>query len=67
VEQDNSNVRLEILNSEGTVIKTLVDNPHAKGIWKYPITDAGVYNDGMRYMRLKINESYGVKRILKDK
>ena len=67
MDQDNSNVRLEILNSEGTVTKTLVDNPHAKGIWKYPITDAGVYNDGMHYMRLKINESFMVKRILKGK
>jgi len=67
VEQDNSNVRLEILDSEGIVIKTLVDNPHAKGIWKYPVTNTGIYNNGMHYMRLKINESFMVKRILKDK
>jgi hypothetical protein len=67
VQEDNSSVKLEILNNEGVVIKTLVDNPHAKGIWKYPVTDVGMYNGGMHYMRLKINESFMVKRILKDK
>jgi len=67
VPEENSQVRLEILDSDGTVVKKVVDNPHAKGQWKYPVNNFEIYNDGMYFIRLKINESFMTHRILKEK
>ena len=66
VPEENSQVRLEILDGDGAVLKKLVDNPHAKGQWKYPVSNFEAYNNGMNYIRLKINESFVVKRILQS-
>lgn len=65
VEESNSHVRLEILDRNGSVVKTIVENPHAKGQWKYPVSNFDSFNDGMHYVRLKVNEKFMAKRILK--
>lgn len=65
IAEDNSQVRLEILDSNGSVVRKIVENPHAKGLWKYPVGNFGVFNDGMHYVRLKVNETFMAKKILK--
>jgi hypothetical protein len=67
VDEDNSKVRLEILDRNGAVVKTIVENPHAKGHWEYPVSNFDDFNDGMHYVRLKVNEMFMTKRIFERK
>lgn len=67
VDEDNSQVRLEILDGNGGVVKTIVENPHAKGQWKYPVSNFADFNDGMHYVRLKVNEMFMTKRVFGSK
>ncbi|SDG11718.1 hypothetical protein SAMN04487996_11592 [Dyadobacter soli] len=64
VKEDASHVRLELVDESGTVLKTLVDNPHAKGRWKYHSGKLGPETQ-ILLCRLKVNELYTVKRLLK--
>ena len=64
VKENAVHVRLEFIDESGRVLKTLVDNPHSKGQWKYY---SGKLGGGVQtlFCRLKVNELYTVKRLLK--
>lgn len=64
VADDNSYVKLEIVNRQGTVLKTVVDNPHAKGKWQYEVKELPDSSIDILFCRLKINESYTIKKLL---
>ena len=63
VPNDNSYVKLEIINTQGSVVKTVVDNPHAKGKWQYMVKELPDNPDGLLFCRLKVNESYTIKKL----
>ncbi|MCE7058707.1 sialate O-acetylesterase [Dyadobacter sp. CY343] len=65
VRDDNSHVKLEIVDLSGRVIKTIVDNPHAKGKWTYQSGEINSVTGKMLFCRLKVNDTYMLKRILK--
>lgn len=60
---DNSYVKLEIINTQGNVVKTVVNNPHAKGKWQYTVKELPDNPDGLLFCRLKVNESYTIKKL----
>jgi hypothetical protein len=64
VPDENSHVKLEVVNSQGNVLKTVVDNPHAKGKWQYEVRELPDNLDEILFCRLKINESYTVKKLV---
>jgi hypothetical protein len=64
VPDENSHVRLEVMNSQGTVLKTVVDNPHAKGKWQYEVKELPDNGSEILFCRLKINENYTVKKLV---
>ncbi len=64
VPDENSHVRLDIINSQGTILKTVVDNPHAKGKWRYEVKELPANQSEILFCRLKINESYTVKKLV---
>lgn len=64
VPDENSQVRLDIMNSQGTVLKTVVDNPHAKGKWRYEVKELPDNQGEILFCRLKINENYTVKKLV---
>ncbi|WP_223400598.1 sialate O-acetylesterase [Dyadobacter fermentans] len=63
VPDDNSYVKLEIVNTQGSVVKTVVNNPHAKGKWQYTVKELPDNPDGLLFCRLKVNESYTIKKL----
>ncbi|WP_353721822.1 T9SS type A sorting domain-containing protein [Dyadobacter sp. 676] len=64
VPEDGSHVKLELVDVAGRVLKTIVDNPHAKGRWKYC---SGKLDSGVRttLCRLKVNDLYTIKKLVK--
>ncbi|MCF0068873.1 sialate O-acetylesterase [Dyadobacter sp. CY261] len=64
VPNENSYVKLDIINCQGNVLKTVVDNPHAKGKWQYEIKELPDSVNEILYCRLKINENYTVRKLL---
>lgn len=64
VPDDNSYVKLEIINKQGNILKTVVDNPHAKGKWQYEVKELPDCPGEILFCRLKINENYTVKKLL---
>lgn len=64
VPDENSHVKLEVVNSQGNVLKKVVDNPHAKGKWQYEVRGLPDNLDEILFCRLKINESYTVKKLV---
>lgn len=64
VKEDGSHVKLELVDVSGRVLKTIVDNPHAKGRWKYY---SGKFDAGIQttLCRLKVNNLYTVKKLIK--
>ncbi|KAA0993838.1 sialate O-acetylesterase [Dyadobacter aurulentus] len=64
VPEENTEVRLEIINMQGKVLKTVVDNPHAKGKWEYEVTELPDTSGEILLCRLKVNESYTVKKLV---
>ncbi|WP_229241032.1 T9SS type A sorting domain-containing protein [Dyadobacter sp. SG02] len=65
VPQDNCHVQLEIMDIQGAVLKTVVNNPHAKGKWQYEVQGLPDTYDDILFCRLKVNESYTVKKLLR--
>ena len=64
VPDDNSYVKLEIINKQGSILRTVVDNPHAKGKWQYEVKELPDSSIDILFCRLKINESYTIKKLL---
>ncbi|MHA4742560.1 sialate O-acetylesterase [Dyadobacter sp. MSC1_007] len=64
VKEDGSQVRLELIDLSGKILKTIADNPHAKGRWKYY---SGRIGDGVQttFCRLKVNDLYTLKKLIK--
>jgi hypothetical protein len=64
VKEDGSYVKLDLIDLSGRLLKTIVDNPHAKGRWKYYSgkLDAGVETV---FCRLKVNDLYTIKKLIK--
>lgn len=52
------------MNNQGTVLKTVVDNPHAKGKWRYEVKELPDNQGEILFCRLKINENYTVKKLV---
>ncbi|WP_235160423.1 sialate O-acetylesterase [Dyadobacter sp. CY351] len=64
VPENNSQVRLEIVNMQGEIVKTVVDNPHAKGKWQYEVQNLPDQSTEILFCRLKINEHSTIKKLL---
>lgn len=64
VADDNSYVKLEVVNNQGTVLKTVVNNPHAKGKWQYEVKELPESQSDILFCRLKVNESYTIKKLV---
>ncbi|WP_026628560.1 sialate O-acetylesterase [Dyadobacter alkalitolerans] len=64
VPDENSLVKLEIIDGQGRVIKTVVDNPHAKGKWHYEVQNLPNQSTEILFCRLKINEHSTVRKLL---
>jgi hypothetical protein len=65
VPEENSQVRLEVIDSQGRIWKTIVNNPHAKGKWQYEIKELPDNSGEILFCRLKVNESYTVKKLVR--
>lgn len=65
VPEENSDVRLDIIDMQGNIVKTVVNNPHAKGKWQYEIKELSGNVNGPLFCRLKINESFTVKKLVR--
>lgn len=65
VKNDGSHVKLELIDVSGRVLKTIVDNTHAKGRWKYY---SGKMESGVQtaLCRLKVNDLYTVKKLVRN-
>ncbi len=63
VHEDGSHVQLELVDVAGRVLKTIVDNPHSKGRWKY---QSGKLDAGTQtlFCRLKVNDLYTIKKLI---
>lgn len=64
VPDENSHVKLDVVNSQGNVLKTVVDNPHAKGKWQYEVRELPDNLNEILFCRLKINDNYTVKKLV---
>lgn len=64
VPDENSHIRLDIMDKHGTVLQTVVDNPHAKGKWQYEVRELSDNPGEILFCRLKINENYTVKKLV---
>lgn len=64
VPEENSHVKLDIIDTHGNVIKTVVNNPHAKGKWQYEVKQLPDNLSEILFCRLNINESYTVKKLV---
>lgn len=64
VPEENSEVKLDIVDIQGNVIRTVVDNPHAKGNWQYQVKELPDNVGGILFCRLKVNEGYTVKKLV---
>ncbi|WP_221392842.1 sialate O-acetylesterase [Dyadobacter sp. NIV53] len=64
VQNANSQVLLEIVDINGRVIKTIVENPHSKGRWKYQVNNFSETSGVIYFCRLKIDELSLVKKII---
>lgn len=64
MQEDGSHVKLELIDIAGNALKTIVDNPHAKGRWKYHSgkLDAA---PGIVFCRLKVNDLYTIRKLVK--
>ncbi|MCF2486752.1 sialate O-acetylesterase [Dyadobacter sp. CY347] len=64
VPENNSQVRLEIVNTKGEIVKTVVDNPHAKGKWLYEVRNLPDRSSEILFCRLKINEHFTIRKLV---
>ncbi|MBO0950625.1 sialate O-acetylesterase [Fibrella forsythiae] len=64
VPQAASDVRVEIIDSEGRIIYTVVDAQHDKGLWKHPIKNLNLVGNQVYFCRLKVNDLFTVKKLL---
>ncbi|GHB55710.1 hypothetical protein GCM10007390_06170 [Persicitalea jodogahamensis] len=60
-----SDVRLDIVDEKGVVMKVITDNIHATGNWKYPISGANFTANSIYFCRLKVGDIYTIKKIIK--
>ncbi|MBO9616583.1 MAG: T9SS type A sorting domain-containing protein, partial [Dyadobacter sp.] len=64
VPRENSHVRLDIIDKQGKILQTVVNNPHAKGKWQYDVRELSPGPEETLFCRLKIDESYTVKKLV---
>ena len=65
VSEPNSDVRLEIIDQSGKIVKVITDNPHAVGVWKYPVSGLNLTANQIYYCRLKVKQVSTVKKLIK--
>lgn len=65
VPEENCQVKLDVIDIQGMVLKTVVNNPHAKGKWQYEVKELPENPDGVLFCRLKINDSYTVRKLVR--
>lgn len=61
---NDSPVRLDIVNVQGIVVKTLVDNPHAKGKWQYEVKNLPDDQSEVLFCRLKVGDNYTMRKLM---
>lgn len=64
VPNDNAVVSMSIMDTRGNVIRRVVDNPHAKGNWKYPVKDLHGKPGEIYLCHLRVDELSVVKKIV---
>ncbi|WP_233791211.1 sialate O-acetylesterase [Dyadobacter sp. CY343] len=65
VPEENSHVRLEVIDIQGKILKTVVNNPHAEGKWQYEVKNLSNNAGEILFCRLKVNESYTVRKLVR--
>ncbi|SDD83789.1 Por secretion system C-terminal sorting domain-containing protein [Dyadobacter soli] len=64
VPDENSDVKLDITDIQGNVVKTVMNNPHAKGKWQYEVKELPDKTNEILFCRLKVNDSYTIKKLV---
>ncbi len=64
VPQSGSDVRLELIDLEGRVVRTITDGIHDKGHWKYPVTNLPGGANSLYFCRLKVGDMFVTKKLL---
>lgn len=65
VPEENCQVKLDVIDIQGMVLKTVVNNPHAKGKWQYEVKELPDNPHGILFCRLKINDSHTVRKLVR--
>lgn len=60
-----ADVRLEIIDIHGQVVRTLANGYHDKGHWKYPVMNLTTQAHQLYYCRLKVDNQFLVKKLIK--
>lgn len=64
VSQAGSEVRLELVDVEGKVVKTVTNGIHDKGHWKYPVSNLNITANKLYFCRLKVGNLFVTKKLL---
>ena len=64
VPQPGSDVRLELIDVEGRIIRTIASGIHDKGHWKYPVTNLNVTTNTLYFCRLKVGDLFTTRKLL---
>jgi hypothetical protein len=64
VAEAHTHVRLDIIDAEGKVVKTVTNVPHDAGHWRYPITNLPRLIGQQHYCRLQVGQVFETKRLL---
>lgn len=64
VPQAGSDVRLELIDVEGKIVRTVANGIHDKGHWRYPVPDLNMTANKLYFCRLKVGDLFTTKKLL---
>ena len=64
VPQAGSDVRLELIDAEGKILRTIANGIHDKGHWKYPVANLNVMPNKLYFCRLKVGDLFVTNKLL---
>ncbi|WP_375444167.1 sialate O-acetylesterase [uncultured Fibrella sp.] len=64
VPEARSDVRLELVDIEGKVIRTVATGIYDKGHWKYPLSNLNIPTNRVYFCRLKVGDLFVTRKLL---
>lgn len=64
VPQAGSDVRLELIDADGKILRTITNGVHDKGHWKYPVANLNLMPDKIYFCRLKVGDLFVTNKLL---